>query len=254
MWIKERSSRSTVARTQYLKRRLDKWQTWDTKRDHGERLERMERLEKESGYGIYRETPGKREKRRERENTRVIYLPEGTLKHQIMEVEVNNLLEEDRVVWSLSHTGEFSTKAAYEAISLRRKKPGTQGSKAKSFGVRFNSGNSFKSFSGLKAESSDWTPLANIMKTMVEFVADNCPNAFIHIIAKNPTNSTKTNCCGNTQAKGLSSVKWGGNRDTFGCPRVDQYEAKARSSQAELKSSIEMGVAFGARSAAPTSV
>ncbi|KAF9626182.1 hypothetical protein IFM89_031309 [Coptis chinensis] len=31
---------------------------------------------------------------------------------------------------------------------------GTQGSKAKSFGVRFNSGNSLKSFSGLKAESS----------------------------------------------------------------------------------------------------
>ncbi|KAF9620140.1 hypothetical protein IFM89_010799 [Coptis chinensis] len=62
MWIKERSSRSTVAITQYLKRRLDKWQTWDTKRDHGERLERMERLEKESGYGIYSE--GRKEKKR----------------------------------------------------------------------------------------------------------------------------------------------------------------------------------------------
>ncbi|KAF5183018.1 Dnase i-like superfamily protein, partial [Thalictrum thalictroides] len=47
-------------------------------------------------------------------------MPDCPLKQEILNIEINNLLEKDRVIWMPSSNGNFTSKSAYEA--LRKKK------------------------------------------------------------------------------------------------------------------------------------
>ncbi|KAF5193345.1 Zf-rvt domain-containing protein, partial [Thalictrum thalictroides] len=47
-------------------------------------------------------------------------MPDCPLKQEILNIEINNLLENDRVIWMPSSNGNFTSKSAYEA--LRKKK------------------------------------------------------------------------------------------------------------------------------------
>ncbi|KAF9589897.1 hypothetical protein IFM89_029260 [Coptis chinensis] len=105
---------------------------------------------------------------------------------------------------------------------------------------------------GYNAAGGIGQPLANIVKALVETIADNCPDAFIHII-NNPINFTVP------IAVEILKIKLGKNRveavissDVQG---LTEYEANALEAlKPELKSSIEKGVAFAQKQAAPTSV
>ncbi|KAF9592927.1 hypothetical protein IFM89_019132 [Coptis chinensis] len=45
-------------------------------------------------------------------------LPDGRVKQMIIDTEIDSCLVEDKVVWTPNTTGRFSTKTAYNALSL----------------------------------------------------------------------------------------------------------------------------------------
>ncbi|KAF9625515.1 hypothetical protein IFM89_023826 [Coptis chinensis] len=120
---------------------------------------------------------------------------------------------------------------------------GTQGSKAKSFGVRFNSGNSFKSLISGKGENHRF-----VESSLRALDGDTDVYEYSFVQSK----LTELPFFASRIKLGKNGVETVIPSDVQG---LTEYEAKALEAlKPELKSSIEMGVAFAQKQAAPTSV
>ncbi|KAI3900693.1 hypothetical protein MKW98_009303 [Papaver atlanticum] len=96
---------------------------------------------------------------------------------------------------------------------------------------------------------------ASIVKTLIEAVADNCPDAFIHIIS-NPANSTVPIAAEILKQKSVyNPKKLFGVTTSSDLQGLTEYETKALDAlKPELKSSIDKGVTFAQKKETPASV